>query len=264
MKLSVLMTNFNEEKYVNESIESVLINAVDEFELIIVDDGSTDRSIDIIERWQQMDSRIKLIRNLKNLGVAKSKNLGLGHCSGEFIAMMDADDICMNNRFESQLGFLERNPEISLCGGAMYLILNEGNKFKQAITSKIEKTLIIQNSFNHPTIMFRRDLVDSGMFKYSPRFKHTEDYRLWTRLSYKIGMGNLELPLLQFRANKSASTSNSSKAPIRRELELLAIRLLYVFRLASMGKCSRKDVLSFIATIVRSTIPSIRMAISHK
>ena len=264
MKLSVLMTNFNEERYINESMESILENTIDNFELIIVDDGSTDTSLDIIERWQQIDSRIKLIRNLSNLGVAKSKNLGLAYCSGEFIAMMDADDICMPNRLESQLHFLESNPEISLCGGAMNLILDEGDKLKQAITHNIEKTLMIQNSFNHPTIMFRRHLVDSGIFRYSPRFKHTEDYRLWTQLSYKIGLGNLDAPVLRFRANKSASTSNSSRSPIRREFELFTIRFLYLVRLAGIGKCSPSDVKSFIATIVRSTIPTLCVAISRR
>jgi glycosyltransferase involved in cell wall biosynthesis len=258
------MTNFNEEKYINESIQSVLTNSIDSFELIIVDDGSTDSSIGIIEKWQHIDQRIKLIRNSTNLGVAKSKNLGLRHCHGKFIAMMDADDICMPSRFESQIDFLENNPEISLCGGAMYLILDEGNLLKPAINHKIEKSLIIQNSFNHPTIMIRRDLVDCGIFRYSPKFKHTEDYRLWTRLSYKIGFGNLDSPVLRFRANKSARTSNSSKSPIRRECEILVIRFLYLVRLVRIGKCSPRDVKSFIATIVRSTIPSIWAGVSRK
>jgi glycosyltransferase involved in cell wall biosynthesis len=264
MKLSVLMTNFNEEKYINESIQSVMENSIDDFELIIVDDGSTDSSINVIKMWQKIDKRILLIRNSTNLGVAKSKNLGLTHCQGDFIAMMDADDICMPNRFESQLHFLARNPEISLCGGAMYLLMDEGNQLKKAITKNIEKSLMIQNSFNHPTIMMRRDIVDSGIFRYSPKFRHTEDYRLWTRLAFKIGLGNLETPLLQFRANKPASTSNSSKSPIRREFEILFIRFLYLLRLSRIGKCSSKDIKSFLATIVRSTIPSIWMGVSRR
>ena len=264
MKLSILMTNYNEEKYIQMSIESVLENSFKNFELIVIDDGSNDSSVDIIKKYLDIDSRVKLYQNFTNMGVAHSKNLGLNYCRGDYIAMMDADDISLPNRFETQLRYMEENPEISICGGAMYLIFDQGTSLKMAITDKIEKKLMIQNPFNHPTIMIRRHLVDSGIFRYSQRFRHTEDYRLWTKLSYKVGMGNIDFPILLFRANKSVSNSNSAKSPLRREVELLTIRFLYLARLVRMRKCSVSDIKSFLATIVRSTIPSIYTVISHR
>jgi glycosyltransferase involved in cell wall biosynthesis len=262
--LSILMTNFNEEEYIHASIESVLNSTFEDFELIIVDDGSRDSSIDIIKFWLNNDSRVKLIESSKNFGIARSKNLGLSHCNGELIAMMDADDICLANRFQIQVEFMDANPEISLAGGAMYLMQESGDALKQAMIDNLEKNLMISNVFNHPTIIIRRHLWESGIFRYSERFRHTEDYRLWTRLSYKITMANLACPLLLFRANKMASRSNSARSPFRREIELFLIRFLYLARLIRIRKCNKEDVRSFFATILRSTIPSVYLVFNPK
>lgn len=261
MKLSILMTNFNEEKYILESITSVLESELTDFELIIVDDKSSDSSVKIIEHFCKVDTRIKLIKMDKNGGVAKSKNAGLRNCKGELIAMMDADDISVPDRFSIQVNYMEQSPEVMLSGGAMFLMNDDGNQLKHAITRNLTKELIIQNVFNHPTIIIRREIFDSGLFRYSEKFRHTEDYRLWTRLADKIVMANLEIPLIYFRANKLATNSNSSKAPIRREMELLIIRFLYLVRLSSKRQASLGDLRKFLATIVRSTIPTIKRQI---
>jgi glycosyltransferase involved in cell wall biosynthesis len=265
MKLSILMTNFNEEKYILQSITSVLDSELTDFELIVVDDKSSDSSVEIIEHFCAVDTRMKLIKMDKNGGVAKSKNAGLTHCKGELIAMMDADDISFPDRFSIQVNYMDKFPEVMLSGGAMVLMNDGENQLKNAITRNLTKELIVQNVFNHPTIIIRREIFDSGLFRYSERFRHTEDYRLWTRLAGKIVMANLENPLIYFRANKLAADSSSSKAPIRREIELLMIRFLFFVRLSSKGQVNLRDLRKFLATIVRSTVPTIkRQVISQR
>ena len=251
------MTCFNEEEYIFESVNSVLSSNFTEFELVIIDDGSTDSSPSIISAMSQIDSRIRIFRNEQNLGVASSKNFGLKLCQGDLIAMMDADDICLPDRFIRQIVFMEANPTVVISGGAMYLMSEGSPALKPAVTNNLQKQLMLQNIFNHPTIILRRELMESGDFKYSPRFKHTEDYRLWTKLAYKVKMENLENPLIYFRANKAASKSNSAKAPIRREIEIVLIRLLFLGKLIIIRKCQPTDIRHFFATIVRSSVPSI-------
>jgi hypothetical protein len=173
------------------------------------------------------------------------------------VDLMDADDICLPDRFIHQILFMEANPTVVISGGAMYLMSEDSPALKPAVTSNLQKQLMLQNVFNHPTIILRRELIESGDFKYSPRFKHTEDYRLWTKLAYKVKMENLEIPLIYFRANKAASKSNSARAPIRREIEIVLIRLLFLGRLIIIRKCHPTDIRHFFATIVRSSVPSI-------
>jgi glycosyltransferase involved in cell wall biosynthesis len=262
MQLSILMTVYNGETFLHQSIDSVLNSSFKNFEFVIVNDASTDQSNIILEYYREVDSRIKTITNHMNMGISISKNYGLTICKGRLIAMMDADDICSIYRFEKQVKFLNDNPFIDIAGTSCYLFEKDVSiqSLKLAETENLEKRLMYENIFNHPTVIFRREILDNGLFNYNTKFRYTEDYKLWTDLAYKINFGNIQEPLLFYRFGVQSSTSNSSKAPIRRELELVIIRLQYILKLHKLKKLSISDIRKFFASILKSSLPCILRA----
>ena len=123
--ISVLLPVYNEEKYISQSIESVLNQTYRNFELIIIDDGSTDNSIDIINSYN--DPRIILLKNERNLHIAKSLNNGFQHASGDFIARIDGNDIAVNTRFEKQMHYLSNHPKCGVVFSPVLKIDEDGN-----------------------------------------------------------------------------------------------------------------------------------------
>lgn len=262
MKLSILMTAYNCEKFLKESISSVLRSSFKNFELIIIDDGSTDNTRNILHKFKQLDPRIKLFLNDLNQGIAKSKNFGLTKCHGELIAMMDADDICTVDRFEKQVNFMDDNSDLDISGTSCFLFSNDVTEISLKVVhqTELEKKLLIENVFNHPTLIIRRCLVDKGLFVYDSRFKYTEDYKLWTELAYKVNFGNLTAPLLYYRFT---THSASARAPIRRELEIVLIRIQYLGRKIMNKNFTLSDLSKFLATILKSTVPCIVKALTN-
>jgi len=125
--VTVLMPVYNGEKYLNEAIDSILNQTYTNFEFLIINDGSTDRSVEIIKGYN--DSRIKLIHNKKNMGLVYTLNRGLALALGKYIVRMDADDISLPNRFKLQLDFMEINTEVALCSGnAMSIVVVDMGK----------------------------------------------------------------------------------------------------------------------------------------
>lgn len=198
-KVSVLMPVYNAEKYLAEAINSIISQTYRDWELVIINDGSTDSSLSIINSFS--DSRIKVINNETNLGLIKTLNKGIGLCNGEYIARMDADDISMPNRLALQVDFLDSNEEYILCGTNADVIDSHGK-----ITGKIinptknillQISLLFTNPFIHPSMMICRDILTVNFFDENAIY--VEDYELWTRLADLGQIANLELPLLQYR-----------------------------------------------------------------
>ncbi len=182
------MPVFNGEKYLSKAIESILNQSFTEFEFLIIDDGSFDNSIKIIKKYAVIDSRIKIIRNRRNLGLTKSLNKAILLSKGEFIARQDVDDISLPNRIEKSISFLEKNPEFAFCGTNG---LNKQNKLENLIDftefKDIWKNLIAKNCFIHPSILIRKDILEKfGYFDESYSFG--QDYELWCRLIYKYNL----------------------------------------------------------------------------
>ena len=207
--ISVVMSNFNtDESYLRASIESVLNQTYENFEFIIVDDCSTNNSVDIIETYK--DSRIRLIKNKENLGLTKSLNVALEVACGEYIARMDADDICLPQRFEKQVEFLSHNPEYIACGTAIKVIggQQEG-KIIHRIIPDIETFriyLLFGNYPNiaHPTAMFNNSLLKKFGIEYDERCPLAQDYKMWVNCSRYAPCYNLEDVLLQYRVHDKA------------------------------------------------------------
>jgi glycosyltransferase involved in cell wall biosynthesis len=188
------MPVFNGEKYLNEAIDSILNQTFVDFEFIIIDDGSSDHSIDIVRQYD--DSRIVLITNVHNLGLAKALNKGINLARGRYIARMDQDDISLPDRLAKQITFFEKNPSISMVGCQAILIDSDSNDLGMRLSEpqtveEIKAQLPKMNCIVHPSVMVRGDVAKA--YRYSEKMVAKrgdyEDYELWLRLlsdNYKI------------------------------------------------------------------------------
>ncbi|MDH0673325.1 glycosyltransferase [Empedobacter sp. GD03861] len=199
-RISVVMSVYNAEKYVRDSIESILNQTYSDFEFIIIEDCSEDKTLEIIESYS--DNRIKLIKKVRNKGFkgfVENLNIGLDESRGDFIARMDADDIASLDRFDKQVKFLNNNPSIFMVGSSMNLI-DENNNFikkKYALNnhSDIVNRFNIDNPMFHPTLMFRKTDI-----RYNDNYKGAEDFDFHLQhLSIKKKFANIDECLLNYR-----------------------------------------------------------------
>ncbi|MFA5955107.1 glycosyltransferase family 2 protein [Hyphomicrobium sp.] len=193
--LSVIMPVHNAEPYLAAATESVLEQDLSPFELICINDGSTDRSADILKSYSDRDSRIRIIDRNRQ-GLVASLNDGLKNATAPIIARMDADDICLPGRFAKQFTYLTQNPDVWVVGTGRKLIDGEGREFhtptlvqgEAAVAAELERSCAVC----HPTIMMRRQpILDLG--GYREAFAHAEDYDLWLRVVEKAKIDNLPI-----------------------------------------------------------------------
>lgn len=202
--ISVVLPVYNCKEYINDSVQSILKQTYKNFELIIVDDGSDDGTLDILNNFK--DKRIRLYKNKYNRGLIYSLNRALNKSKGQFIARMDADDICELNRFQKQINYLNKNIEISVVGSAITLIDNN-NRVNQKYLyphndNLIKWSMFFSCSVCHPSVMIRSD-VFKKINMYSLKAKFAEDYDLWFRLiKKKYKFSNLQDSLLKLRKHK--------------------------------------------------------------
>ncbi len=233
MKLSVVLPVFNSSEYVVDAIKSILEQPFHDFELIIIDDGSTDDSVDKISSFL-FDSRVRLHQNQKNIGLIESLNLGIGMSSGDYIARMDSDDISSLSRFEKQVNFLDNNFNYDVVG-CWVDFFNEsgilGTWRPPSDWKHVNIRLMFQSAVPHPGVMVRKTVFQDAM--YDKNFVHTEDYALWCNLASRgIRITNLEEVLLSYRVH-SKQTSNVFK---KSQLESKkAIQKLYLKSIIKPG-----------------------------
>jgi len=193
--ISVIMSVYNDETYISESIESILNQSYSDFEFIIINDGSTDKSLSIIEKYMGIDDRIRLI-NQENNGLTYSLNKGIKIAGNEYIARQDADDISLHLRFEKQLQYLLEHSKTAVVGTYCQIIDENGKLIvKQNIEStssdEIKKNLPIANQLNHGSVMLRKSqILDVG--GYRDEFLYGQDYDLWLRVIQKYDISNLD------------------------------------------------------------------------
>ncbi len=207
IKITVLMPAYNASNYIGEAIESVLKQTFSEFELLIVDDGSTDNTADIIRRFN--DSRIVFVQQ-QNGGIADALNNGLQHARSEYIARFDADDICYPNRLEIQYEFIKKNPEYIVVGsGADYVDADGNFVFSYNLAGHSDEQ--IKNlsysicPFIHSTVLLKKSVVlDAG--GYNVRAHSFEDHFLWLQIKQKGKFYNLSQSLIKVRLNPESVT----------------------------------------------------------
>lgn len=213
IKVSVLMPVFNGAKYLRESIDSILNQDFSDFELIIINDGSTDESAHIIHSYT--DSRIKLINNEQNLGLIATLNKGIKLCRGEYIVRMDADDICLKDRIKTQVSFMDKNLQIG-ASGSFYKMLryNKSIIFNLPVQPKELKAFLFFNSpIPHPAAIIRKSILIKHNITYNPIYKHAEDFRLWLDISMHSELANINKPLLLYRVHENQITGNATFSP---------------------------------------------------
>jgi glycosyltransferase involved in cell wall biosynthesis len=187
-KVSVIMAAYNMEKYLAEAIESMLSQTFKDFELIIVNDKSTDSTHNIISRYAEKDSRIKAIDNKDNIGFTRSLNVGLKVAKGKYAAILDADDASLPDRLKTEFEYMEKHKKVFLVGGSINYMDGDSKLLNKDVPisgfERIKERLKERNCFWHSTIMFR----NTGKITYREKFKYSQDYDLYTRI---ITMGKI-------------------------------------------------------------------------
>jgi glycosyltransferase involved in cell wall biosynthesis len=184
--VSVAMSVYNGGDFLAESIESILAQTFRQFEFLIVDDASSDRSLEIVEAYAARDDRIRIIRNDSNLGLTKSLNRAINMARAPLIARHDADDVALPERFAQQVACFEAHPECDVVGTNYTFIDHRGQPvdghFYSAFDADVHATLLRgRNPICHTSVMFRRSVfLDAG--GYDERFRYAQDYELWLRL----------------------------------------------------------------------------------
>lgn len=206
-KISVIMPAYNAEKYIGEAIESILNQTYKDFEFIIINDGSIDKTKEKILSYQ--DKRIVYLENKKNLGIVATLNKGLDYATGEFIARMDSDDISAKTRFEKQIDYFNKNSNVGVLGTGI-CIFGEGIKEQKRIFTTDSKLLKAELLFNsciaHPTVMMRRSILEKYNLRYESEFAGAEDYCLWWKIAQVSNISTLPDILLNYRMHDSQIT----------------------------------------------------------
>ena len=207
--ISVILPVYNAENYVATAIESILAQTYTDFELLIFNDGSSDRSKEIIRGYN--DPRIKLFDDSMNAGLVARLNMGIELATGKYIARMDADDVALTTRFKKQVDFLESNPEIGVCGAWIYELATPDmyeRVYKYVEThEEICVKLLRQNSFAHPAVMMRRSVLMDHGIRYEQEYFPSEDFRLWTRLMQFTRFYNIPQTLLYYRVHPNQTST---------------------------------------------------------
>jgi glycosyltransferase involved in cell wall biosynthesis len=226
-KVTVFMAAYNAETYISESIKSILTQTFYDFELLIVNDGSTDRTVDIINEFK--DNRIRLINNKQNEGLVYTRNVCLKEAKGTYIAVLDSDDLAVPDRLEQQYNFFSAHPEFALCGGHG-VVINKGgllvndNRLTVPIEPlNIKMTLLFLNTFVNSTVMYKTAVLREleGYKDFAP----AEDYELFIRIADKYPVANLDRVLVKYRDHGNNISVIEADKSVEKVLEIKKIQL---------------------------------------
>ena len=199
-RVSFLMAVFDGEAYLDEAIRSVLNQTLQDFEFIIIDDGSTDGTATIIERYRREDGRIRAYEQ-PNCGLVVTLNRGLELARGEYIARMDADDVSAPGRAAAQVAFMDAHQEVGICGTWIETIGTQQGDIRRYPTddATIRSWLLFESVLAHPSIMMRREMLVNAGLSYDAGPVHAEDYDLWVRAACHTVLANIPEVLLHYR-----------------------------------------------------------------
>jgi len=207
-KLSVIMSVYNSEENLGDSIESILIQTYENFEFLIMDDGSDDNSPKILDDYAKQDNRIKIFKNSKNLGLTKSLNILISSSNGEYLARQDSDDLSSHDRFEKQLNYLNLNNLDACTARAL------GTTTKKAIPNisyyfPLNLIIKFKNPFVHGSLIVRKNVIES-LGGYDENFYYSQDYKLMSDLlsrDFKVKI----MPDILYYLNQENNISTNSK-----------------------------------------------------
>ncbi len=253
--ITVLMSAFNAERYIIDSIESILSQTFTNFAFLIIDDGSTDSTAEIVESYR--DPRIRLVRNQKNIGLTRSLNKGIKLAESDYIARMDADDISLPNRLEKQFQCFKSDPSLTLCASRMEVIDENGCPtgiiYPTISPSLLPWRLLFGNQIPHTSVMLKRQaLIELG--GYAEWAKRSQDYELWARVNHQHKVLMIPDILVYWRDHSSNITQidNQAQRDTQREVVYQSLQrltgfpisrdfALHLHELVHCGKYAAKD-----------------------
>ncbi|MGC1241982.1 MAG: glycosyltransferase [Chryseosolibacter sp.] len=256
-RVTVLMPVYNASAYLREAIDSILSQSFKPFEFLIIDDGSSDDSADIISSYT--DPRIRFVSNERNLGITPTLNKGIALASCELIARMDADDISHPQRIQKQFGFMKRNPDCALLSTWARVITEDKKliRLERYRSNFYYYNLTFECWMYHPTIMFRKSAVEeAGMYA----MPYSEDYDLFWRMSTQYRVANLAEALVDYRISSTSLNAVMKKTEydIANERNVLRNIRYYLgddFQISHASlECLRHNFRPFITNYDRSAV----------
>jgi glycosyltransferase involved in cell wall biosynthesis len=255
MKVTVIMPVYNAAAYIYEAIDSILKQSFTDFELLIINDGSTDASMQIVESFKS--PKIRVLHNLTNKGLVFTRNRGIEEAKGEYLAWLDADDYALPQRLETQVNFMENHKNIALLGSYTDYMYANGEIFYTAMpktnTEELPIWLLFQNCFPQSSVMIRKNALfysnkstssNSNLSQVSPinlryreEFPPAEDYDLWVQLAYYQELANLPQTLVRHRKHDE---NTSRKMSVEQENNILKI---LNYQLENLGILPNKEEL---------------------
>ena len=260
--ISVVMSVYNSATYLKDAIESILDQTFEDFEFIIIDDGSTDNSVDIIKSYK--DRRIVFLQNYKNIGLAKSLNKGISIARGKYIARMDADDISVQDRLKVQIDFINSNDTDIVFSTISFI--DENNKelgywvldANNINLDDIYATLPYSNCLAHPTMMAKRNIIRN--YRYDETLDKAQDYNLWLRLlANKYRFSKINIPLVKYRLHNKSVTASSNSG-----IEGLKKNIKVKHRFVIDEIIKKRTIDSFRSSVLRSLFGDSVSFIKHK
>jgi glycosyltransferase involved in cell wall biosynthesis len=214
--ISLIMPTMNSERFIRETLHSLVEQVYSRFELIVVDGGSTDDTLNIVESYSSGD--VKIIELAPELGIAKALNVGISKAKGEFIARMDADDIAYQWRLHDQVKMFNTHPEVDLIGTGVDAFWDHQGVFRSPLLhTQIRDEFLVNNPFFHPTIMFKRKLADQKLYHYDESFFFEEDYELWGRLIPHVTCANMDQSSIRYRIRSNSTQWDPRKFRFKRK-----------------------------------------------
>lgn len=201
-KVSVIMNVYNGSNFLEDAIQSVLSQTFTNYELVIVNDGSTDQTGQILD-IHKYDCRVVIVTNPVNIGIAASKNIAIRKSKGEYIALMDADDISEPDRLQKQMDYLDSHPDIGVVGAWSRVINDKGELLGEVMRPESDSVILLwmllrHCALNQPTVMLRRNLIIQAG-GYNEKLSVSEDYEMWTRLASITKLSNIPEYLVRYR-----------------------------------------------------------------
>jgi glycosyltransferase involved in cell wall biosynthesis len=214
-KITVLMPVYNGDKYLKEAINSILRQTFPSFEFLIINDGSKDKSLEIIRSYT--DARIRLVENEKNLGLIKTLNKGIDLARGEYIARMDCDDVSLPDRLAKQFFFMDTHKKVGVCGTWFKTIGGQKNIVARYASAQdvIYCALLFNSILAHPTVIMRRKYFQDNNLYYDPSYIHAEDYELWTEAIKYFEISCINDALLLYRVHPEQTTKRFNEEQIQ-------------------------------------------------
>lgn len=230
-QISIVMPVYNSEKFVEQAIRSLLVQTFMDFELIIVDDGSTDGSTDIVKQFD--DERIRVFTNDKNQGIVYSRNRGLAEIRGRFYAPFDSDDVAVPHKFQKQISFLKQNPDIAMTGSWARLMDKTGKPTGErwklgANPNTIPSIMLFRNYFVHSSLLVRRKAIETVV--YQEGLDVVEDYRFCADLSFQHKVCNYPEYLIDYRVHGKSAMRSDDKRMRNQDIKIYR----YLFRRLGM------------------------------